>query len=85
MITEVTFVQMVCIGRTNTRDTRFRHADGWRIALDGDAVQLKQEDGSMAFGVRGVGFTYVQIPDEDYVDGELATKRLREMKKGKAK
>lgn len=66
MITEVTFQQAVCIGRTNTREMRFRSADGWRIELDDKDVFLTHEaEGKPGwqFRVRGVGFTYVETPD----------------------
>lgn len=67
MITEITFQQPVCIGRTNTREARFRHDDGWRIAIDDKDVYLTHEVAgkpAWQFRVRGVGFTYVDVPDE---------------------
>lgn len=67
MITEVTFQQPVCIGRTNTRENRFRSDDGWTIEIDDRDVFLSHKtDGVVKwqFRVRGVGFTYVERPDE---------------------
>lgn len=66
MITEVTFQQPVCIGRTNTRENRFRSDDGWNIEIDDKDVFLShQVDGVVKwqFRVRGVGFTFVEVPD----------------------
>lgn len=67
MITEITFQQPVCIGRTNTRETRFRSDDGWDIAIDERDVFLTHKANgkvSWQFRVRNVGFTYVDVPDE---------------------
>jgi hypothetical protein len=78
MITEITFQQPVCIGRTNTREARFRSDDGWTIDIDDKDVFLthraKGEVG-WQFRVRNVGFTYVEVADEPAKKGKANASR----------